>query len=156
MSALAESPSCPSSTTSGASTDSTRSRANRWPILFVERSLAPMTPRMKLHFGVFVACHDGFFRATVANLSRVTSHHLPALYLPTNTSELVRGLSTYEYDLGSLCRGVLKGIAMGGYAMMPPHAPATAVPGHHQRVRAATATAGQRPGQGRRHPCVTP
>jgi len=49
--------------------------------------------------------------------------------------------------------GVLVGLAVGGYAMMPPHAAATGLPGYHQRVRAAAATAGQRSGQGRGDPC---
>jgi hypothetical protein len=42
------------------------------------------------------------------------------------------------------------------YAMMPPHAPAIGVPGHHQRVRTPAAAARRRPGQGRRDPRPPP
>jgi hypothetical protein len=40
--------------------------------------------------------------------------------------------------------------------MMPGHAAAIGVPGHHERVRADAAATGQRSGQGTRNPGVTP
>jgi len=47
-------------------------------------------------------------------------------------------------------------IVADDYAMMPPYAAATGVPGHHQHVHAAAAAAGQRPGQRRGDSLVTP
>src|SRR5947209_8312433 len=43
-------------------------------------------------------------------------------------------------------------IVGGDYAMMPARAAATGLPGDHERVRAVTAAAGQRPEQGRGNP----
>jgi hypothetical protein len=67
------------------------------------------------------------------------------LYLPTSTSVLLEGIPTYEDDLG-VGSGALIAVTAGDYAMMLPQAAATGIPGYHERVRAAAATAWQRPG----------
>src|SRR2546429_5653437 len=59
-------------------------------------------------------------------------------------------------DLGLLAHVSSLLIAVGHCAMMSPHAAATGLPRHYQRVRAAAAAAAHRPREGRRDPRPPP
>jgi hypothetical protein len=65
-------------------------------------------------------------------------------------------LLTSGSDLWSDPRASLVPIVTDDYAMIPPHAAATGLPGHHERVYAPATAALRRPRQGRRNPGIAP